>query len=64
MLHKLSLFSSINLEKSNLLSAQQMQMVVAGGTAIWKVLIMMKLAAMKCGKGSVLPHWGDWSGIS
>lgn len=40
-----------------------MKMVVAGGTAIWKVLTMTKWVSMRCGKEWALPHWEESSGI-
>lgn len=38
-------------------------MVVAGGTAIWKVLTMTKWVSTRCGKEWALPHWEESSGI-
>lgn len=41
-----------------------MQMVVVGGTPIWKVLTMKKSGAMKCGKEWAPSHLGVLSGTN
>lgn len=40
-----------------------MRMEAVGGTRIWKVLTMKKLAATTCGKEWAVPHLGALNGI-